>query len=499
MSERLPYEESLPGQLNDLPVPDEEQSWQDMKKLLEKDDDDRIVPPIFLRGCMGWMLLLLLFAGLWLVLRPDKWLFQKHGNPSTSQNTPSSRGRTGTPLPPTNHKEKINSRDDQLADTITSSTPVTTKNRIAPKEETPPVITAAPAKHNDIPSSSASRIAGRKHSATRNIYQSSTDQNNSSATPGKRTKGSKVLLSQSGQKPREKAIMGRTRKSTIDPVGNSPQAPVDPVSYPSTPQAQHPNLPAKNNPPSDTVKKQVKPVTPDSSASKPSPKQDEKKKKHYYLSAGIGLQQQIPIAGQTAFPYNYYGRKGSLADYIPSVYVRLHREEHWFIQGEFRYGAPQSVKEVPYSQHTTTDSSQLNHITNSLRLKKTFYHQLPLSFNYYVLPHWSIGTGVMYSRFFGAVSEQEINSTNLQTQRDSILLKKIVRVPASADSSFFTHSLVHILFQTEYSWRRLSLSLRYAKGLQPFIRYTDAAGILQKQTNQSFEAILRFRIWKQKR
>ena len=42
MNDKLPYEESLEQQLNDLPLPDEEQSWQKMKALLEDDDDDRI-------------------------------------------------------------------------------------------------------------------------------------------------------------------------------------------------------------------------------------------------------------------------------------------------------------------------------------------------------------------------------------------------------------------------------------------------------------------------
>ena len=245
----------------------------------------------------------------------------------------------------------------------------------------------------------------------------------------------------------------------------------------------------------DSLKNLVKLQPKDSSAVKPA-KPD--LKKSYYLSAGIGLQQQIPIAGAQATPYNYYGRKGSLADYIPSVYLRLHREERWFIQGEFRYGAPQLVKEFTYSTQSRNDSGQTRVLTTSLRLKKTFYHQLPLSFNYYVLPNWSVGTGIMYSRFRGAITEQQVSRNDLITQRDTILVKRVIKVPASSDS-FFTRSQVNILFQTEYTWRRLSLSLRYTKGLQPFIRYTDPGGQQREQKAQSFEALLRFRLWRSKK
>jgi len=41
MSKKLPYEESVDQQLNDLPLPDGEQSWQKMKQLLEDEDKGR--------------------------------------------------------------------------------------------------------------------------------------------------------------------------------------------------------------------------------------------------------------------------------------------------------------------------------------------------------------------------------------------------------------------------------------------------------------------------
>ena len=215
--------------------------------------------------------------------------------------------------------------------------------------------------------------------------------------------------------------------------------------------------------------------------------------KKYILSAGMGLQQQIPFNGQRAVPYNHYGRKGSLYDYIPSLYFRVQREKKLFVQGEFRYGAPQTIKDLSYSRQTKPDSSSTIVTSTTLRVKKTFYHQLPLSVNYYVLPSWSVGAGGIYSRFYKAVTEQEIRNTNVQSGTETVT-KKIIQVPHFTDS-FFYKSQVQIFLQTEYQWRRFTLGLRYKIDLQPFIKYTTPDGLVDEEKNQSIEAILRYRLW----
>ena len=62
MNEHLPYEDELKKRLDDLPLPQEDMAWEDMKQRLDKDDKDRpLIPPLF-KGCAGYGLLLLLLA-----------------------------------------------------------------------------------------------------------------------------------------------------------------------------------------------------------------------------------------------------------------------------------------------------------------------------------------------------------------------------------------------------------------------------------------------------
>src|SRR5689334_15930046 len=73
MNERLPYEEQISQQWDDLSLPDENLGWDDMKRRLEEDDDDGIIP-IWLRGCGLWGLLSIVLLGFgWWMVRPDKW------------------------------------------------------------------------------------------------------------------------------------------------------------------------------------------------------------------------------------------------------------------------------------------------------------------------------------------------------------------------------------------------------------------------------------------
>ncbi|MBL7749070.1 MAG: hypothetical protein JNM19_16640, partial [Chitinophagaceae bacterium] len=78
MSERLPYEEQLSQQWTELPLPDENMAWADMKRRLEEEEEDKPLLPFWMRGCAGWGLLGVLLLGLaWWLVQPEKW-FTKH-------------------------------------------------------------------------------------------------------------------------------------------------------------------------------------------------------------------------------------------------------------------------------------------------------------------------------------------------------------------------------------------------------------------------------------
>ena len=87
MSTRLPYEDNLSNNWKELPLPDEDQAWLDMKRRLDEDEDR---PGIvwWRRGCMLWGLLLglgVLIA--WWFLDSPQWLGGKQKNNELSGQT----------------------------------------------------------------------------------------------------------------------------------------------------------------------------------------------------------------------------------------------------------------------------------------------------------------------------------------------------------------------------------------------------------------------------
>lgn len=507
MSERQPYEDELHSRLNDLPLPDMEQSWQHMKRLLEEEDDDRPVPPIFLRSCLGWGLLLLAaLGGAWLLLRPERWWRKEHPAPASAAASPHMQNTITadtTKYEIKNINNNLNKQNDPRspAGTETAAAPAGINAQSTTANSTAPVNTAA-SSSTGVDGSSVgykkAQISGTKPATGRsamhatNQYEQHLRRSASKANASVNITGAGSRKAHRPDRPSQTAS-DITKSSTASSETNSSADATQPSKAATV--APRTADPAK---PSDTTHQKITAIKQKDSAlaAKPNtPVAQQKKAASYYWSAGIALQQQIPLAGQKIIPYNYYGRKASLGDYIPSVYLRFHRDERWFIQGEFRYGAPQSVREHVYSQVSEHDSGSSVVNTTTLRLRKTFYHQFPFSFNYYVLPGWSVGAGIMYDRFYGAVVQRELSTRNSATQPDTVIRKELVAVPASTDS-FFKKSDLQLLLQTEYSWRRFSIGMRYTRGIEPFIEYNDAAGILRREKNQSLQGYIRFRIWR---
>ena len=109
MSERLPYEERLNQQWNDLPMPDVNMAWDDMRRRLEEDDDDRVIA-WWRRGCLPWAIgLLLLVAISWWIFQPKKW-FDKN---QTSESTETSHNTKTPGLTPDSISNLPNSNNGQ--------------------------------------------------------------------------------------------------------------------------------------------------------------------------------------------------------------------------------------------------------------------------------------------------------------------------------------------------------------------------------------------------
>ncbi|MET0392062.1 MAG: hypothetical protein ABW019_02935, partial [Chitinophagaceae bacterium] len=295
MSERLPYEEQLRRQWDDLPLPDAGMAWADMKRRLDEDDEDRVLIPWWRRGCAVWILLLLILFGLgWWYWHSKQALSGK-----ASETTARSSGHPGTGL----HTDGVKSDTAALLRTGSKKQPAadTASSPVAGSTE-------------------QTRFTGKEGRLT-------------SYTAGMKTPV--VKLTQNGRgKASVKGVQASAPSGKI--TGDKPDL-SDPLAVPagdtlhSTGKTTTPGKPKTDSSgivKTDTVlKKADKPRSPDTGA-----KKDSTGPVANFFSAGIAVHQQLPVAGQQLTPYNALGRKGTLADYIPAVYFRFHHGDRWFLQ-----------------------------------------------------------------------------------------------------------------------------------------------------------------------
>lgn len=500
MSELLPYEQQLQQQWTDIPLPDENAAWEDMAKRLKDDDDDKGIVFWWRPGC-GLLGLLLVLLGLgWWILRPGKQYINKGSDTGKQVATRTDQKKSGSnkqdnkrPDQPAgknnldynNQPATYTKEDDPVIDSMERTTKI--KDRAAmDKKANPEIRNVRKGKKNSFPEKRT-----QKNNTRRGKDKGPEGANTKQVAPGSTIKGGKKKVKETGPKTTinqytDTSGMNSTAKQDTSTAQDAPTV---------TRTSDTANLVdtlADALLKKDSIKKSRPPA-----AAKKEPPADSSYKSKLYFSTGLSLQQQLPLAGQKATPYSSTGRKGSLADYIPSVYVRLNKKDQWFLQAEFRYGAPQYSKEFLYHQVSIRDTGANPRFetTTSARLKKTFYHQLPLTFNYYVLPNWSVGGGVVWNKFYAAVSDQETIKHNNVTQLDSVVFKGIVSTKKDT-SGTFAGSYFQAVVETQYQWKRFSIGARYAFGLQPYIRFTLPGLGTKEEKNSSMQLFLRFELWR---
>lgn len=211
------------------------------------------------------------------------------------------------------------------------------------------------------------------------------------------------------------------------------------------------------------------------------------------LSAGLAFYQQIPVDGQVFAAYNFNGNNAVLTDYIPALHLRMHFKK-WFAEAGFRFAAPLWTNQQEYFRKTVYLNTTKTVVTNSLQLKKIYYHQLPVSVNYQLNNQFSIGTGLSWNYLYSNVTERTTTTQNILT--GTYTSETSIAATKRFTDSFFYSNHVNLMLQTEYRYKRFGFMLRYSKGLQPYMQFVNAAGEMQQLSQQSLEFIFNIRLWK---
>lgn len=217
-------------------------------------------------------------------------------------------------------------------------------------------------------------------------------------------------------------------------------------------------------------------------------------KKQLHISVGIGEQQAIRLSCDCVYPDDAYTTSSLVTDYIPSVYIKIQPAKKWFVQAEFKYKAPQYVQEQLYKENIS--NQPLNYIISTSVLKKVYYNQVPISFDYVIIPNLSVGVGMIYNSFAGQVSQNNVKKKLYGTAADSSISTS-TETSTNGDSVLtFTKNSFQGLIEGQYEWNHFTFGARYAIGLQPYLKYNaPTSGTPTEKKNDALTVFIRFELW----
>jgi len=480
LSDLKPYEEELAKRLKELSLPNKELVWEKIEKLLDKDDDGTIIPPPLRWNNNLWAVLIFSFLIIGSAIVYSHYSFKK-----TNINQKDNKDEVITA------KKYTDKPTAQLQSAFTKNS---TNSRVLPGYKKVSGLT------NEGNTKSKEYIFRRiscRLSQRSKVTYSAIDSTTDNTATAKEEGSAKKDLAISTKAKTKSHITNADAES--EPVGQDNLNKELPLTYTSRNASSQKN---QTVPLSDSVvKKDTSIIKPSINAAQDSSiaarKKNSNRKKKFYLAAGVAVQQPVRLNYDLVYPSDDYTMTSSVTDYLPSVYVRLYNQKKWFIQSEFKYAAPQNIEEFIYK--VDVQNEPFKDIVTSYTLKKVYVNQLSASFHYFILSNWSIGSGIIYNIFSGADIQKDVHQKHYESANDSLLGS--VSLTDKNDSNFSSHIKNNFqwLLETQYKWKHISIGLRYAIGLQPYIHYIDPfSGLPAQQNNNSLNVFIRYELWRSK-
>jgi hypothetical protein len=123
--------------------------------------------------------------------------------------------------------------------------------------------------------------------------------------------------------------------------------------------------------------------------------------------AGVAINYNLPVSNQEMSTVNINGKKSTLIDFLPSIYVQYHLNEKWYFESSLQFSSPQYIANHKLAASYTAINANKKE-ENALWLNKLYYLNIPVSVHFNALPNLSIGTGLQYSYLRRSIFADEL-------------------------------------------------------------------------------------------
>lgn len=212
------------------------------------------------------------------------------------------------------------------------------------------------------------------------------------------------------------------------------------------------------------------------------------------FAAGLTLPHSLPVSGQQTAAYNIAAKNSLVTDYLPAPFFQYHVNDKLFLQTEFQFQSPQHTQRLLLSQNIDTFMSMRYEKTE--HLEKLYYFNIPFNVYYSPVRNFYIGGGLQYSSLLGGIATYEDKSSN----GPNVVSHNSVTRRFSDDSTAAAFSPSEWRYQLDanYYFNRFSFGLRYNQSMKDYIN-TQVGPSAVVGRNSSFLLYIRFNIWEERK
>ena len=528
MNNLQPYEKHLADKLQQVPVPDKDEGWREMRKLLDNDLPE---------GGAGWggnrkwwwmgITVAIIITGLWInqefgeneKTQSSPMLANTNAN-SISENTPETRTNKNAKEKNETKQKQSGSVNEQPAAISSTQQSANNSASVTPGEKgkndkseiretssgvNQPEMKLSPDKMN--PSSNSGRQKSNLHSASNLVVltpvkQGSTGGNIATTGNSGSTVDQSIAVDLQNDGPRKGPEEKTLISSSIRPTG------IDEESF-QNPAEIYTGFSLSNDPlkaePGKTDKAfakemRMKSIKEDNrKMSSKSMKGISREKDHELtFAAGLSLPQSFAIGSQQSPAYGVNAKSGKVSDYLPVPFFQYHVNNRLFLQTELQFQSPQFTDRllISQSQHPVAPTNGL--LERNIFVEKLYYFHIP--FNVYFSParNFYLGSGLQFSSLLSGVATYQDNRyTNGTLENSSSRVQgfKDDSVAAKLAPSEWRYQL-----EANYYFSRFTFGARYNQALRQFVNLQPSPTLPFTQgRNQSFLFYLRYNIWEERK
>ena len=506
MNERQQYEKHLADKLHQLPVPDVEPNWQQMKLLLDKQ-----MP----RGGAYWRWITGL--GILLFMLGGAWLFIEQRDSGKMAQTVREQPATPTPK--------------QSTDPSASSASIN-------KDANKPVTSA---ERSQDPLNETSKKFTNPNTIEKNLPNTSDNNSNESApdgsagdnpgpTPGSTpTNNNKYPRKQVGSRnvPTTSASESKYQPIKLNRELESANKTGDGLQVLQRPTGKTSNLPAdatfvKNIPVSfqpgkavsdisvdklagDSIKGDYSNIFPDpipetlaksSGKSKTAKLSAIQAVENRVLALGFSLPMGFPLGDQNPGAYNINAKPNRISDFLPAPHLQYHINNKVYLQTELQFLNPQFIQPVLLFQNKTEFPSTNTVHYNSIYARKLYYFNLPVGIHYSPFPHFYLGTGLQFSSLISGVAMHEETSFVIGSGQRDLLSQRYAKFKNDSISNRIDNSEFRLMLDANYYWRQFTVGLRYNQAFSNYVSFRlNNVSPLFTDKNKTLQFYLRYNLW----